>query len=304
MPVITAPARLGIDFGGTKIALGVVAEDGAVLQTWRLTTRIGEAAPAGLEELLATVQEVRDSYPSLAEIGVGICCQVDPATGQVDGADATIPGWQSLDLAGTLAASSGLPVVMDNDANAAALGEGWVGAAQGLHDYVVLTIGTGVGGGIVANGRLLTGAWGGAAELGHIPLDPDGPVCYCGSRGCLEQLIAGPALERTASGLGLTSAAALFERAGRDEAALRMVTRAGQWLAISTILLVNIFQPQAVLYGGGVMQGAAPFWLPLVRTAVAAASFPTNRRVRLLEAALGSAAGIVGAAALVGRNAT
>ena len=180
---LRAPTRLGIDFGGTKIALGAVTGAGAIARQWRLPTLVGDEAPAGLDRLLATAEDALAAYPSIRGVGVGICCQVDPESGSIDGADATIPGWEALDLVGSLRRATGLPVRIDNDGNAAALGEGWLGAARGLRDYVLLTVGTGVGGGMVAGGRLLRGGWGGAGELGHLPLDPAGTECYCGSRG-------------------------------------------------------------------------------------------------------------------------
>lgn len=295
----TVGTRLGIDFGGTKIALGIVDDAGRILESRRIPTQIGSAAPTGLVHLTEEVRALLAEHTTVRGIGIGICCQVDPRTRQLDGADDNIPGWQDLDIARRLEVSAALPVYLDNDANAAALGEGWCGAARGLSDFLTLTIGTGVGGGVVAGGKMLHGAWGGAAELGHMPLDPQGPDCYCGGHGCLEQLIAGPALTQRAAEIGVTDAPALFLAASHSAEALRVVTEAGAWLAQATLLLLHVFQPEAVLYGGGVIDSAWPFWQPLLAHMQQRSGIPSDQRARLAKAALGTRAGIVGAAALV-----
>ncbi len=289
---------LAIDFGGTKIAAGVVDHTGALLTQDQIPTQSGQQAAAGLESLLALVRTMRRRYPAIQAIGIGICCQVDPSSRALDGADDTIPGWQQLDFVRVLERQTGLAVSIDNDANAAALGEGWTGAARGLSDYSVMTVGTGVGGGVVVNGALLHGAWGGAGEFGHMPLNPAGPACYCGGQGCLELLIAGPALTKRAQQIGLATSEELFAVAAQRPDAAALVTEAGGWLTVAALLLLHVFQPEAILFGGGVMRSAWSCWEPLLLDAQRRSGIPSDQRARLGRAALGQQAGLIGAAAL------
>ncbi|MCL4543518.1 MAG: ROK family protein [Chloroflexi bacterium] len=290
---------LGIDIGGTKTALGIVDATGHVLAEDRLSTLVGSRANDGLANLIAHARRLVDAFSDVQGIGVGICCQVDPLEGTVQGADTAIPGWDSFVLPEILTTAMRRPTAIDNDANVALLGEVWWGAARGCTDVVLMTIGTGIGGGILTGGRVVAGSRGGAGEIGHIMVAPTGPRCTCGSRGCLEAMISGSALANRAYALGLASPAELFAAAGYHPGAQREVNRAGQLLCRAVLALVNTLQPEVVLFGGGVISSASPFWIPMVKSAIGTRTFPSNRAVRIERVAFGEQAGVVGAAALI-----
>jgi len=181
---------IGVDVGGTKIAASRVGEDGSIDQrTQRPTPTEPEAIVSAIEELASEVLT-----PDVAAVGIGAAGMVEFATGLLRYAP-NLP-WRDLPLAAHLSRAVGLPCLLDNDANVAAWGEYRFGAGRGAHDMLLVTVGTGIGGGIVSGGRLFRGAHGFAAEIGHIVVEPGGPLCGCGNRGCWEQVAAGRAIDR------------------------------------------------------------------------------------------------------------
>lgn len=297
-----APRRLAaaFDVGGTKTAMAIVDEGGRIVHRAEAATGHGHAAERTVEAMRLFAMRARSSSP-IAGIGVGMAAQINPASGRIEGSDDNLEGWARLDLRGELGGDPGLPVVVENDANVAAIGEGWVGAAIGARDFICVTLGTGVGSGIVCDGRILTGAWGGAAELGHLPVRRGAPPCYCGGVGCLEMLVSGPGLlaRAHASGYEATRPSDLFDAARRgDPRARSILDEAVEDLNVAVITLVNVFQPELLVFGGGLARPAAPSWLPAVRHAIDSMALPNNRRVRLELARLGNDAGLLGAARL------
>lgn len=285
--------------------MAIVDPRGRILNQSEVPTGRASEAQATVTAMVHYVESARDRWPSIAGIGVGIAAQVDPRTGMIAGADDNIPGWTAIDLRARLGSAAWLPVAIDNDANVAALGEGWTGAAAGLRDFILITLGTGVGGGIVCGSMLVTGARGGAAEIGHLPVRRDGPPCYCGGSGCLEQLIGGALLVSRANARGITASRAseLFEQAKSEARVRAFLAEAAEDLAFAVISLVNLFQPQAVVIGGGLLRFARALWLPTVARIVAQRALANNRSVQILPALLGNNAGIVGAASLIHRAA-
>jgi glucokinase len=313
-PSTSKGIAIGIDLGGTKIAAGVVASDGQLLGREELPSDIGDPASVRLQidELIRRL--VGEGAPSALGVGIGAAGIVDHATGHYLYGPNT--GLRDVDLAQAIADDVGLRVWLDNDANCAAWAEHRFGVGRGTSNFLCVTLGTGIGGGLVIDGRPYRGAHGGAGEIGHMVVDPDGPMCGCGRRGCWEQYASGLALERMAleevashpdSSLadklvrGRIAGRAVTEatRAG-DPFATELIGRMGRWVGWGLGSLVNILEPERIAIGGGIAQewdlleGAA---LDGMRERVEA----SDRRPlpEVLRAELGPDAGIVGAAWLV-----
>jgi len=252
-----------VDIGGTKIAAGCVSQDG------RIATRMEcpSAPEQGFAPAMARTKEMlREAARRYGQfIGIGVACTgpVDPFTGII-GEVGTLPGWQGANLAGELGGEFGVPMAVENDADAAALAEANWGAARGKSRFIYVTVGTGIGGGVVLSGELYRGVKGAHPELGHQVIDASGPLCYCRARGCWESLASGPAMaawmkERRVECRELNAAAicALAERG--DELALRAVEREGHYLGLGLANLITLFAPDAIALGGGVMQSSHLF---------------------------------------------
>src|SRR5277367_4901791 len=200
MPAVE-PIYLGVDIGGTKVAAGLVTHRGEILSKVRVPMRSDEDAAAGLLAVGQAIDAALKSKPALAATisGIGIVSPgpLDPRRGIVVN-PVNLPCWRSFPLADAIAKSRGLPTLLDNDANAAALAESFWGAGIGYSSVLYVTIGTGIGTGLVLDGHIYHGRTGAAAEGGHVSIDYQGPVCTCGKKGCIEALAAGPAVARRA----------------------------------------------------------------------------------------------------------
>lgn len=306
----------GIDVGGTKIAGAVVDQDGTVVDEHRVFSPANDAA--AVEDAIAgLVIELKQRH-AITAVGVG-------AAGYVDASRAVVMfapnvAWRDEDLKRELEDRVDLPVVVENDANAAAWGEFVFGAAHDVDDMLMVTIGTGVGGGIVASGELYRGAFGAAAEIGHLRVVRGGRQCGCGNQGCLEQYASGSALVSGTRALAQTpEAAALLERAGGDAAkidgplitdaaadgdefAIARLAELGTWLGEGIASLAAVLDPRVVVVGGGVSEAGE---LLLEPTRDAFVNELTGRGHRptleIRSAALGNRAGVVGAADLARR---
>jgi glucokinase len=311
------PSRrvIGVDMGGTKLLAGAV--DGGLGVHHRVQRPLhGLDQPALLATVQEAVQEVRqDAGAEVAAVGFGIPSLIDRRTGiSVVAVNLQL---DNLPFADVMAERLGIPVFVDNDANMAALAEHRAGAASGADEAVVLTIGTGIGGGLILGGQLYRGSVGAGGELGHMVIEMDGPRCQgnCPNRGCVEALASGTALAREAarlaheqpsSGLGRAQAAGR-ELAGPlvtelahdgDAAAIEVLRLIGSRLGVAIASLVNIFNPQVVVVGGGVI-GAGELLLGPARRQVAARALPPSRDVvEIVAASFGVEAGMIGAAAM------
>lgn len=310
---MSTTAVIGVDVGGTGTKAGIVDADGSIVARLDRPTD----ASAGTKGIISVVEDllrraVELGY-SVDAIGVGAAGFIDWSTGSVTFA----PNLEYDDphLAEALRARTNLPVVVDNDANAAAWGERRFGAGRGLDNIVLLTIGTGLGSGIIVDGRLVRGATGAGAELGHIVIDPAGPRCGCGLRGCLEQFASGHAIERMAraavaadSGSTILSFAGSIDmitardvsRAAReyDETARTVLRTAGRYLGIGMSNVANIFDPDAIVLAGSVTKAGEAFLGPARDTLVEMTARQRRRPMRIDLAMLEDDAGIIGAAAL------
>ena len=309
---------VGIDVGGTKIAGGVVDDSGKVLATAR------HVSPAtDTDDIERTIDdlvtELRGSH-DIEGVGIG-------AAGFVDVKRATVLfapnlAWRDEHLKHDLEARLGLPVVIENDANAAAWGEFTFGAGADVDDFMLVTVGTGVGGGIVLDGELHRGAFGVAAEIGHIRMVPDGLVCGCGNRGCWEQYASGTALvreTRALAGQGSLMARRLLDLAGGDieaitgpliteaaqdgdEFAIEQLETLGRWLGEGIATLTAVLDPAVVVIGGGVSEAGDLLIEPIrshFRRNLTGRTYRPELQIRKAE--LGNRAGMIGAADLARR---
>jgi glucokinase len=318
--VTADPLAIGVDIGGTKVAAGVVDSDGEVLALVRSGTPA--ASPAAVEDTIADlVTQLREDYDVIA-VGVGPAGFVDVTRSEV--LFSPHLAWRNEPLRAAVEVRTGLPVSIDNDANCAAWAEWRFGAGRGESHFLLVALGTGIGGGIVADGQLYRGRYGMAGEFGHMQVTPDGRPCECGQSGCWEQYASGNVLGRAARGLadaGAAEVGPLLERAGGDADALTgaVVTEAardgdpcasglladvGRWLGVGLAGLAAAFDPAVIVIAGGVSDAGELLIGPAreaFRNRLTGRGFRPEASV--VQAALASAAGIVGAADLARRDA-
>ena len=304
-------ATIGIDVGGTKIAAGVVTEDGKIIDEARRETPARDTAAT--RRVIADLVRELSGRHEVGGVGIG-------AAGFVAADRATVMfapnlAWRDEPLGSMLEAELEIPVVIENDVNAAAWGEFQFGAGEDVNDLLMVAVGTGVGGGIIVDGQLIRGAFGVAAEIGHIRVVPQGLLCGCGRHGCWEQYASGRALVREARSR-VWEGDALLERAGGDpdhitgpmvtEAAqagdplsIALLSDLGTWLGAGTASLAAVLDPAVVVIGGGVAD-AGDLLLDPIRKAIDD-NLPAAENRPILEvrlATLGNEAGMIGAAHL------
>ncbi|HUF54493.1 MAG TPA: ROK family protein [Dehalococcoidia bacterium] len=323
----SAPLRTGlygaIDLGGTNVRAIVADLDGNIRGDDKRRSRAGEGPEVTIGTLLDSLAHAcsdADVAPStLAGLGIATPGWVDSEKGVVPAAPQLI-GWRDVPIVRMLEERLGIPVRLENDANAAALGENTYGAGRGTKHMVYITVSTGIGAGIIAEGRLYGGARGSAGELGHTIVDPDGPPCGCGNRGCLESLSSGTAIARSAAEAATDgrspALAEVKQREGRisarlvaeaaragDGTAIRIYEEAGHYLGIALANVVNLLSPEAIVLGGGVMLSKNLFLDTAERTMREMALEEPLKYVRLVAAELGDHAGSLGMIARLGEMA-
>ncbi|HKG37446.1 MAG TPA: ROK family protein [Conexibacter sp.] len=310
---------IGVDLGGTKLLAGVVDSDLNVHhRVHRMVRGLGQREL--LDMAVEAVEEARASTTSeVAAVGFGIPCLIDQRRGMATMA-VNLP-LRDVPFRDLMAERLGLPVEVDNDGNVAALAEWRAGAAQGATDVVLLTIGTGIGGGLIVNGAPCRGAIGAGAELGHITIDLDGPPCqgHCPNNGCLETLASGTALAREgrriageqpdsavgrafADGREITGALITELAHDGDAAAIEALTLIGTNLGIGIASYLNVFNPDVVVIGGGVIAAGELLLAPARAEAVRRALPTMSAHAQIVPAQFGTEAGLVGAAALALEN--
>ena len=310
---------LGIDIGGTNLVVGCVAENGSALHAEASEPTHAEAGSSDVVDRLVTLAErsiarTRREVPGARIVGVGV-----GAPGPLDTRSGIVLltpnlGWVNLPLRQIIHDRLGLPAALDNDANCAVLGEWWVGAARGTRHAIGLTIGTGIGGGIILDGHLYHGASDVAGEIGHTTIDTEGRRCKCGNYGCLEAYASGPniavrareALEAGAESilpgqvggdLERITAQTVYEAAARgDELALEVVNDTAKFLAVGVANLLNVFNPEVVVICGGVTLAGDHLFVPLRREVSRRAFKPAVAACRIVPGELVGTAGVYGAA--------
>jgi glucokinase len=307
---------IGVDVGAATIKAGVVDDAGHPRSAVNLPTEPGRGSAFGLAQIGAAVRAAADATGSplhrVAAIGVAAPGLLDIPAGVILEA-ANLPGWRDVRVREHVASTFGVPTAFQNDANAAALGEYWSGAGRGARSLLLLTLGTGIGGGIVFNDRIVEGAHSHAGEVGHIVIELTNPrPCGCGRRGCLEAYasataVAARAREALAAGRSSTlhqkaveelTARDVFDAAAAgDSLAGEVVEETAFYLAVGTTNLMHVLNPEVIVFGGGMTAAGASF-LDRVRTRVRELAFPVPAAgTHLCYASLGNDAGFIGAAA-------
>lgn len=307
---------IGIDLGGTSVKLAILTAEGDIQQKWTIPTNINDEGAHIVPDIVASIKHHLDLYKMTADdfqgIGMGSPGAVDREAGTVEGAFNL--NWKTLQpVREVIEREIGIPIFIDNDANVAALGEKWRGAGADDRDVVFVTLGTGVGGGIIAEGNLIHGTAGSGGEIGHMTVEPGGFDCTCGKKGCLETVASATGVVKLArkhaeeyagnaqlksiidDGQEITSKM-IFDLAKEgDELAVLVVDRAAYYLGLACSHIGNLLNPAFIVIGGGV-SAAGEYLLEQVRTYFADFTFPNVKKTTHIKlAALGNDAGIVGA---------
>ncbi|MEG4326294.1 ROK family protein [Microcoleus sp. AT3-A2] len=285
---------IGIDLGGSAIKLGRFSENGLCHQSLTVPTPQPATPEAVLAAMTDAILQLNPAENAVSAIGIGTPGPAD-AAGRIARVAINLKDWHNVPLADWVEAKTGLPTMLANDANCAGLGEAWLGAGRHFKDLILITLGTGVGGAVILDGKLFVGHQGAAGELGLITINPDGPECKSGNRGSLEQYVSVQAIRRETD-LEPLQLANLAKYG--DAKALEFWQNYGRYLGLGLASLIYILTPEAIIIGGGISAGAE-FFLPQVREEIERRVLPTSRAdLQLLVAELGNQAGIVGAAKL------
>jgi glucokinase len=289
-----------VDIGGTKIAVGAVREDGTILDRAEFPTEAEKGFDYAIRRIADMLRAISDGCHQLEGVGVACPGPLNPFTGII-GEVGTLPGWQGGNLVAGLQADLGLPVVVENDADAATLGEVRWGVAPTSGTFLYVTISTGIGSGMLLGGQLYRGVDGAHPEIGHHVLDDSGPPCYCGARGCWESLASGPAMSSWMSerrpGMPAVTAGEICDWARRgDPLALKAVEREGYYLGLGLANVITMFAPDRIALGGGVMKSSS-LLLDTARAVIRkiCTQVPAEK-TQLSIASVGEDAGLLGAA--------
>jgi len=290
---------IGVDIGGTKILSAIIDERGNIVKSLRVPSEGKE----GRDKILSHLYEAIEGLISedIVGIGIGTAGQVDPDSGTIVTATPNLKDWAGTPLKDIIEKKFGLPTYVDNDGNVAALGEWWAGGGRGARCLLCLTIGTGIGSGIVYEGKVFRGAKGVGAELGHMSIKYDGIRCNCGGIGCIEAYASGPALMKKLQEKGKLIATpddVLRYAESGDIIVLEAIEEIGTLLGYAMVSFINIFNPDIILLSGGV-SNLGDFLIRPIRKIVDTYALPGGRDVKITRATLGENAGVVGASALV-----
>lgn len=297
---------IGVDIGGTSIKYGLCSADGELIE--RQTTNTPADAPKEkiLELLAQIVQETlkfaKKKKIEVAAVGVGTPGSVDVEKGYLIGGTPNFTHWADAGISDFLQSRFNVPVFADNDANLMSFGEYSFGTGHRERDVICITLGTGIGGGIILNGNLYRGSFYAGSEIGHMSIDYRGRPCKCGGTGCWEQYASATAMIRDYNAENpnnpISDTRELFERfqAG-EEAARKVIHQAIDYLGAGLANLINIFNPQMIVIGGGVSEAGDEFIEKITQSAFSRAMQPSRQKVKIRAASLGNKAGILGAAA-------
>jgi glucokinase len=308
---------VAIDLGGSKIAAAIISPEYKILAREYHPTLASEGVASVINRIVSAVKQITDSTDTALSqtcgISIAAAGAIDHKRGMVT-LSPNLPGWRDVPLRGIIQESLGSRTWLVNDANAAALGEHYLGAGRGVNDLIYLTVGTGIGGAIITNGRLYTGACGSAGEIGHMTIDTNGPRCECGNVGCLETLASGKAIAREAVrriGSGERSSlaelvngkiaditareVAIAARQG-DPLAGSVINNAAAYLGVGMVNLVNIFNPEMIIVGGGLASMGDLLLNPARQVVRERAFLVSSAAVRIVTTELGHDAGLLGAA--------
>ena len=313
LPVIT------VDLGGTKIVAALVSAKEGISDRERILTQASEGPEAVIERMLGTIDRLLERRNMKAGDLKGICVAAASPVDMKKGIVSTpphLPGWYAVPLRDIVRDRYGVDTYLINDVKAAVLGEHRFGAGQGIDNLVCITLGTGIGGGIITNGKLYFGEVGGAGEVGHMTIEANGPRCVCGNTGCWELFVSGTAIEREVARhlvSGEASALAeIYQQNGRvtaedvaiaarngDVLAIRVIASSARYLGIGLVNLVNIFNPGMIIIGGGLSRMGDILLEPAIQVVKDKAFRVLSGAVRIVPSRLGDDAAVLGGAAFV-----
>lgn len=298
-----AEFSIGVDLGGTNLKAAAISTDGEMRERLNANTELTQGPERVVDDIVKAIEQLREqmSGKRLVGVGIGVPGFIRMSEGIIVGSN-NLPPLEGYPIRDAIEQRLGTPVILENDANAAALGEKWMGAGRDVDDLVLLTLGTGIGGGIISRGRVLHGHVGMAGELGHISVVPNGNPCGCGNRGCLEKHASATAVESMANLLALgenLSAKDVYDLAVKgDQRAQTIFVTMGQALGAALAMLINTFNFPLYLMSGG-MLASWDYFYPALEAEVKWRSFTyRNAETKITKAILGNDAGIYGAAYL------
>jgi glucokinase len=316
---------LGVDIGGTKIAAAVVTDRGEIIARGYNSTSAQAGPDVVIDNIFATIDKAISSsnvvLSQLSGIGIAAAGIIDSDNGKVISSP-NLPGWHEVPLKDIIQRRFNIPTYLGNDASLAALGEWCFGLKKRVANLIYITVSTGIGGGIICNGKLYTGVYGAAGEIGHMTIDVNGPRCNCGNIGCWETLASGTALAREAvrqinegvnttiaglvgGDLSKVDARVVFEAAEQgDKLANELISQLGYYLGVGLTNLVNIFNPQLILIGGGVAKMGDLLLQPAIKVVKERAFATSASAVQIRPALLGDDSSVLGAVRFVLDNLT
>ena len=293
---------IGIDLGGTNTKFGLVSREGELLSSSTIPT----PAHAGRTSLLRFVSDIasetlaraREMGRSPASLGVATPGWVDTSEGRVVFASGNLPGWSGADVAAVLRATTGLPVCVENDANALAVAERHYGLAREIENFVCVTLGTGIGSGCYIGGRLHYGANNLSTELGHIPIQADGLPCSCGKTGCLEPYASASAMVRYAENAFASAEEVITAASAGDRVARNAIRTYAHFLAAGCVSVIHLMDPSLFIFAGGLTQNNPALLSDLEEEVRQRMLVPEARDLRIMFSQLGYFGGVLGAAAV------
>ncbi len=311
--------RIGVDIGGTNIKIALVDFDGKIIYSNTTPTRADMGFEAGVANIKQAIkdlmQETNQNEKSIEAIGFGLPGQIDYKAGMVKNLP-NIPGWINVPLAKLIEDEFSIPTRLDNDVRCAALGELNFGAGKGCENLICITVGTGIGSGIVLNGKLVRGASNAAGEIGHIKLTlENGPLCGCGDHGCFEAYASGPSIVAMAKEFIAGGKSAKYKEMATDgiitpyivaqaallgdAVSLQIFKRMGEIIGIGLASVVNLLNPEKIIIGGGVADAGDILLEPIRKTIADRAMSIQGNAVKIVPAQLANAAGVIGASLLI-----
>ena len=308
---------IGVDLGGTKVKVGIVNGNGRIIQRVSVST----FAEEGPEKVIAQIKKgiyslLLTNKKQIQGIGIGSPGTVSSKKGTVENPP-NLPGWKKVHLGRIITKEFGLPTFVENDANAAAIGELIYGAGKDIKNFIMITLGTGVGGGIIYNGKLFRGEFGGAGEIGHITIDYNGPKCNCGSYGCLETYLGNKYITKNISEkLKKNKSSLIYKLTDNnlkklnpkiihdasllgDKFSIKVIENLGETLGYGLASVVNLLDISTIIIGGGVAGFGKPLFNSVKKTLKARVLTPIRPRIKVKQAKLKNNAGIKGASSLV-----
>lgn len=308
---------IGVDLGGTKIKLGIVSSEGRIIKKLSIPTLANEGVDKSIGQIKKGISSLlKGNKKSVSGIGIGAPGVVSLKKGTVENPP-NLPGWGKVHLGKIINKEFSLPTFVENDANAAAIGELIYGAGKNLSSFIMVTLGTGVGGGIIYNKKLFRGEFGGAGEIGHITLDINGPKCKCGSYGCLEAYLGNSyIIKNVKQRLESNKNSKIFELIEnnldnlspriiheasllKDEFSIQVINDLGEKLGYGLASIVNLFDICSIVIGGGVSGFGRPLYKATKSSVKSRVLTPLKPRIKVLRAGLKNNAGIKGASSLV-----